>query len=264
LKRPVITLTTDFGDHDGFVGVMKGVILGICPDAQLVDLSHAISPQDIREAGFILQRHVWHFPPETVHLAVVDPGVGTARRPIAARIGDQIFVAPDNGLLTHPFIHAETHGWPVTVVHTDNPQYWRTQVSDTFHGRDIFASVAAYLASGVALNTLGEPIQDFIRLDLPQPTQTGSIWHAEVVHIDHFGNILSNLTRGHLGASTVHNVTLGEHAITRWVATFGEAAPGTLVAQFSSHGHLEIAEVNGNAAVRLAAKVGDPLDVAIK
>src|SRR3972149_2437787 len=144
----VITLMTDFGIKDGNVGVMKGVIWGIAPDVQISDLSHTIQAQNIREAGFILARSVPYFPKGTIHVAVVDPGVGTQRRPMAARIGDWFFVGPDNGLITMWLEHAEKENWTSEFVHLDRPEYWLPVVSHVFHGRDIFSPAAAHLARG--------------------------------------------------------------------------------------------------------------------
>src|SRR5512137_720462 len=152
---PLITLTTDFGLKDGFVGTMKGVIWSICPSAQIADISHAIAPQNVLEGALVL----WHahafFPPGTVHVAVVDPGVGTRRRPLAARIGEHFFVGPDNGLFTPEYEEAEKNGWLLEIVHLTNEKYFLPQVSRTFHGRDIFAPAAAHLADGVRLGELG-------------------------------------------------------------------------------------------------------------
>ena len=159
-----ITLTTDFGTEDGNVGVMKGVIWGIAPKAQIADISHLVSPQNIHMAAFILNRHVYYFPEGTIHIVVVDPGVGTERRPIAAQIGPQRFVGPDNGVFTPMYKRAEKEGWPVKIVHTNKPKYWGDKISDIFHGRDIFSPVGAHLAAGVPLEALGTEIDDPIQI----------------------------------------------------------------------------------------------------
>ncbi len=163
----VLSITTDFGITNGFVGVMKGVIYGIAPEAKIVDISHLISAQDVLEGAYAMWRAVPFFPPGSVHVGVVDPGVGTKRRPIGARLGDQYFIAPDNGLLTPLILDAEQNGDPIEFVHLDNPKYWLPKVSNTFHGRDIFAPTGAHLAAGVPLSELGTPITDPIRLDCP-------------------------------------------------------------------------------------------------
>ncbi len=169
----VLSITTDFGLTNGFVGVMKGVIYGIAPDVKIVDISHLISAQNVLEGAYAMWRAVPFFPPGSVHVGVVDPGVGTKRRPIGARLGNQLFIAPDNGLLTPLILDAERDGETVEFVHLDNPKYWLPKVSNTFHGRDIFAPTGAHLAAGVPLSELGTPITDPIRLDMPRPEKTG-------------------------------------------------------------------------------------------
>lgn len=261
----IITLMTDFGLKDGNVGVMKGVILGIAPQAQIVDLSHLIQPQNLHEAALILARSAPYFPPETVHVVVVDPGVGTSRRPIAARLGSQGFVGPDNGVITLLLEHAERLGWQVSTVHLDQPQFWLPEVSHVFHGRDIFAPAAAHLANGKALPALGTPIRDPVRLALPQPERTATGWRGEIIHIDHFGNLASNIRREQLpewqSAPEKLEVRLCGVEIHGLVKTFGERAPGELVALFGSTGNLIASVVNGSAAQSLGAKVGGRFEV---
>lgn len=259
-----ITLMTDFGIKDGNVGVMKGVIWGIAPQAQIADLSHTIGPQNIREAALILARSAPYFPPGTIHIIVVDPGVGTDRRHIAARLGSQYFVCPDNGLLTPLLERAEAEGWPVEIVHTNKPEYWLAEVSHVFHGRDVFSPVAAHLANGVPLRELGTPIHDPVRLSLPQPQRTPSGWRGEVIHIDHFGNISTNIRKEHLGEPPPGiDVRLCGVNIHGMVRTFGERPVGELVALYGSTGNLIVSVVNGNAAQRLEAKVEDPVEVVV-
>jgi hypothetical protein len=257
----IVTLITDFGLKDGNVGVMKGVILRYAPAAQIVDLSHLIAPQDIREAALILVRSAPYFPPGTVHVVVVDPGVGTSRRPVAVRLGEQYFVGPDNGVITLFLEHAERAGWQVQAVWLDQPQFWLAEVSDVFHGRDIFAPVAAQLAAGVLLENLGTPINDLQRLDLPRPEPTPTGWRGQVIHLDHFGNISTNLHREHLLPGRQVTVRLAGVQIAGLVRTFGERPAGELIALFGSTGSLFVAEVNGNAARRLAVRLGDPVEV---
>jgi S-adenosylmethionine hydrolase len=262
----LITLMTDFGLKDGNVGVMKGVILGIAPQAQIVDLSHFISPQNVREAALILGRSAPFFPPETIHVVVVDPGVGTVRRPIAAQLGTQRFVGPDNGVITMLLEHAERQGWPVAFVHLDRSQFWLPEVSHVFHGRDIFAPVAAHLANGKALADVGAPVSDPLRLALPQPERTPTGWRGEIIHIDHFGNLASNILLEHLpeglNAPQKIAVRLCGTQIRGLVKTFGERHPDELAALFGSTGNLIVSVVNGNAAEKLGAKVGDQFEVA--
>jgi S-adenosyl-L-methionine hydrolase (adenosine-forming) len=260
----IITLTTDFGLKDGNVGVMKGVILGIAPQAQIVDLSHLIGPQNVREAALILARSAPYFPPATIHVVVVDPGVGTSRRPVAAQVGSQRFVLPDNGLLTILLERAEQAGKPVEIVHLDQPTYWLPDVSHVFHGRDIFAPAAAHLAAGVPLENLGSPVSDPVRLDLPRPERSSEGWRGQVTHIDHFGNLATNLRREHLEGVQKLVVRLGGHQVEGLVQTFGERSPGESIALYGSTGDLIVSVVNGSAAMSLGVRVGDPVEVIVR
>ncbi|MFZ6026926.1 MAG: SAM hydrolase/SAM-dependent halogenase family protein [Chloroflexota bacterium] len=263
MARSTITLMTDFGLKDGNVGVMKGVILGIAPAVNIVDISHLIPPQDVAEAALILLRSAPYFPAGTIHTVVVDPGVGTARRPLAARLGTQYFVGPDNGIITRLLAFAEEQGWPTTFVHLDRPAFWLSRVSHVFHGRDIFAPVAAHLAKGETLASLGTPVDDPVRLQVPQPRRTPDGWQGEVIHIDHFGNIATNIRTEHLADESPKQITvkLASAVITGLVQTFGERSPGELVTLFGSTGNLIVSTVNGNAAQQLGIKVGAPVTV---
>jgi hypothetical protein len=256
-----ITLLTDFGLKDGNVGVMKGVILGIAPEVNLIDLSHFIQPQNIAEAAVILARSAPYFPPGTIHLYVVDPGVGTSRRPLAARLGEHYFVGPDNGLLTPLMERAAARHEQAIFVHLDRRETWRVEVSHVFHGRDIFAPCAARLALGLPLEALGTPLSDPVRLAFPQPETTAAGWRGEVIHIDHFGNISTNLQRWHLGAPPGIIVRLAGQAVPGLFNTFGDRPPGELIALYGSTGSLIIAQVNGSAAAFLGAHPGDPVEI---
>jgi len=257
----IITMLTDFGLKDGNVGVMKGVIWKIAPQAQIADLSHLIPPQDVQEAALILARSVPYFQPGTIHLAVVDPGVGTTRRPLAARLGEYFFVLPDNGLITLLLEQAEAASEVIEFVHLDQPQYWLPKVSHVFHGRDIFAPCAAHLANGAFLQELGTPIHDPQRLKFPTPIRTSQGLQGEVIHIDHFGNLSTSIRRQHLGEPAGVRVRLGGVEITGLVQTFGERPPGELIALYGSTDYLIISVVNGSAALRLGARVGDLVEV---
>lgn len=259
----IITLTTDFGVKDGNVGVMKGVIWGIAPDAQITDLSHLISPQNIREAALILARSAPYFPNSSIHIVVVDPGVGTARRPLAAQVGKQYYIGPDNGALTLWLELAEAQGLPTRFFHLDRPQYWLPEVSHVFHGRDIFAPSAAHLAHGAKIEDLGTPILDPVRLQIPQPERTTSGWCGEIIHCDHFGNLASNIYTRHVETQKIVSVRLCGVTIDNLVHTFGQRPAGTLIALFGSTGNLIVSVVNGSAAQRLNAKVGDPVEVTV-
>jgi S-adenosylmethionine hydrolase len=264
----VITLMTDFGIKDGNVGVMKGVIWGICPTAQISDLSHVVQAQNIREAAIIFARSVPYFPKGSIHIVVVDPGVGTARRPMAAQIGDWFYVGPDNGTITGLLERAEPAGWPITFVELNRKEYWLPAVSFVFHGRDIFSPVAAHLANGVALQDLGISFTDPVRLELAKPEKTENGWLGEVTHIDHFGNIGSNIRVEHLGEAMEHKaniiVRLNGMDIKGLVNTFGERAVGDLIALFGSTGNLSVSVVNSNAAQKLGTKIGDIVEVVIR
>jgi S-adenosylmethionine hydrolase len=264
---PRITLTTDFGLKDGNVGVMKGVIWGICPGAEIADISHLIGPQNVPEAALILARSAPYFPSGTVHVVVVDPGVGTARRPMAAKIGDWYYVGPDNGTITLLFQLAKQEGWTCEFVELNNARFWLPSVSHVFHGRDIFAPCAAHLANGVPLSQLGARIDDPVQLELPQPKRDAEGWRGEVVHVDHFGNLASNIRVEHLGPALEHKdkivVRLGATEINGMVDTFGERGAGEVVALLGSTGNLIISVVNGSAAGRLGAGVGDRIQVKV-
>ncbi len=258
---PTITLLTDFGLRDGYAGVMKGVIWGIAPDAQIADLSHQIGAQNVMEGAIALGRTAPFFPAGTVHVAVVDPGVGTHRRPIAARLGQQYFVAPDNGLLTIVIEQAEAQNEPTEFVHLDNPRYWLAEVSNVFHGRDIFSPVGAHLANGVPLRELGAPISDPQRLALPRPQPIPGGWRGEVIQVDRFGNLATNLLRADLAPLGALRVRLAGKELRGLVKTFGERPVGELIALYGTHDDLIVSVVNGSAEKLLGAGVGQPVEV---
>ena len=252
-----ITLLTDFGLRDGYTGVMKGVIYKITPDAQLADISHTIRPQNILEGSLVWSRSYAFFPDGTIHVGVVDPGVGTARRPIAARIGRYFFVCPDNGLLTPILEQAEQAGEGIEIVHLDQPRYWLAQVSNVFHGRDIFSPVAAHLARGVPLSDLGTPIQDVARVHLPQPERVEGGWRGEVISIDTFGNLSTNLTRKQGEGMRDLAVQIAGRTIEGLARTFGERPPGEIVALIDSDDNLAISVVQGSAEREIGVQIGD-------
>jgi len=255
-----ITLLTDFGLRDGNVGVMKGVIWNIAPETQIADLSHTIEPQNVLMGALILGRSCPYFPQNSVHIAVVDPGVGTTRRPIAAHLGDRYFVGPDNGLLTPLLERAEKAGWPVEVVHLNRKKYWLKDISYVFHGRDIFSPVAAHIANGIALKDLGEVIQDPVRLDIPKPVWTGDALLGRIMHIDYFGNVATNIRREDMSNKDLC-ITIAGQELCGLVNTFGEKEPGELVVLYGSTGDLIVSVVNGDAASLLGVKIGDPVEV---
>lgn len=260
----ILSLTTDFGLTNGFVGVMKGVIYGIAPEVKIVDITHLVAPQDVRQGAYALWRAAPFFPPGSVHVAVVDPGVGTQRRPLGARLGGQFYIAPDNGLLTPLLEDAEQASETVEFVHLNNPRYWLPKVSRTFHGRDIFSPCGAYLASGVPLSELGAPISDVVRLPLPRPQQTANGWLAHVTIIDIFGNITTDLPASFVVGHPGVRFRLRGHEVEGLVESYGHCAPGSLVALVDSEEFIEIAVVNGNAAALLNAQVDDLVEVILE
>jgi S-adenosylmethionine hydrolase len=247
----IITLTTDFGLSDPFVGIMKGVILGIAPNAQLVDITHDIRSYDILEAAFLIDSTYRYFPEETVHVVVVDPGVGSARRPMAARAKGHFFVAPDNGVLS---LILESEAYRIM-----NDSLFLNSVSQTFHGRDIFAPVAAHLSRGTPIESVGPRIIDFIKRPLPRPRPQGDKLLGIVLRIDKFGNIITNLRRHDLGRD--FTIRVAGLAITRLCTSFSEADPGEFFAVEGSTGFIELALNQGSAADRLKVERGAEIEV---
>lgn len=258
----LITLLTDFGLKDGYPGVMKGVIWNIAPAVQIADITHSIPPQDVRQGAIALRRTFSYFPVGSIHVAVVDPGVGTRRRPLALRLGEHFFVGPDNGLFTLVLEGAEANQERVEVIHLDRPEYWLPEISRVFHGRDIFAPVAAHLANGVPLEALGRAITDPQRLSFPRPHPLpGGGWQGEVIAVDHFGNLSTNLERSLLSGMRVNKVRIANQEISGLVTAFGERPPGELIALFGTSDELVISVVNGSAAELLKTGVGEPVEV---
>jgi S-adenosylmethionine hydrolase len=260
MPRPIITLTTDFGPSSPYVAQMQGVVLSICRDVDLVDISHAIGPQNIREGAVVLADATRRFPAGTIHVAVVDPGVGTSRRIVYAELGEQRYVTPDNGLLS---LLADRHQ-PKRVVALENSDYWLPQPSQTFHGRDIMAPVAAHLAAGLDPKQLGRPRDAIVMLNWPQPKKSASSVAGEILYIDSFGNLISNIGDTDvqaLGDPASLVVDCGGRKIRGVVPTYGAALNGEFVALFDSQGRLEVAVVGGNAARELQAQVGEAIVV---
>jgi S-adenosylmethionine hydrolase len=244
--RPVITLLTDFGTSDHYVAAMKGVILGICPAAQLVDITHDVSPYAIAEAGFTLSQAWSCFPAGTIHLVVVDPGVGSARRPVVVEAASHYFVGPDNGIFSMVYRVTPTH----VVREISANRYFRHPVSNTFHGRDIFAPAAAHLANGVAPADFGERLTDYCDTGVPA---------GSVLHIDRFGNIVTSF----LAANSRQPFTIGiaQRAISRLASNYAEIAPGELFVIEGSAGYLEVCLNQGSAAELLGVTAGTPVDL---
>ncbi len=258
MSRPVISLTTDFGQSDSYVAAMKGVILSLCPEAVLVDISHEIRPQAVRQAGYVLSTAAPYFPPGTVHLVIVDPGVGSERRSIAVLTERAIYVAPDNGVLSLALV--QDPAWQ--AVHLTEPRYRLSQVSATFHGRDLFAPAAAHLACGTAPVEMGTtiPLSELITLPntTPQRLPDGS-WRGEILHVDHFGNLVTDFRI--TNPQVRLKIMVRGRRLERLSRTFADVEPGELVAYVGSNGHLEIAVRDGDAATQLGMDVGDPVEV---
>lgn len=258
MGRPLVALLTDFGSTNHYAGTMKGVVLGVCPDATLVDVAHDLPPHDILTAALELAACYHYFPAGTIFLVVVDPGVGSARRGLAVDAGDYRFVAPDNGVLTLAL--AETP--PRKVVELTERKYARPTVSRTFEGRDRFAPAAGWLAKGVAVTSLGRSATDLVRIEVPAPEEVEATLRGVVLMVDRFGNCITNIHRRHfdqMAATGPLRITAGTHDIPTLVATYAEAAADTPCALFGSTDHLEIAVPGASAAERLGLARGAPV-----
>lgn len=258
---PIITLLTDFGLRDTFIGVMKGVILSISPNVQIVDLTHEIPPQRVVDGALAIAGAAQYFPAGTIHVCVVDPGVGTARRPMLAAIGDQYFIGPDNGLFSFYIEKTKNLTTPPVYIALNKPRFWLPQVSNSFHGRDIFAPVAAHLANGVKLEELGDPFENPVLISIPMPQKTTDGWVGQVMQVDHFGNLVTNLTREQLNPGVGVNIIVKKNTINGVVDTFGSKHAGELIAMLDSSGQLAIAVVNGSAADRLGVRADEPVTI---
>ncbi len=260
MPDPIITLTTDFGLRDPYVAAMKGVLLCHCPEARIADLSHEIAPQNLVEAALFAEGAMPWFPGNTIHLIVVDPGVGTARRPIAARAGGQIFIFPDNGLLTLLFRRLAVEEAYVIAQCPFIPE----EVSRTFHGRDIFAPAAAWVAHDHPLDTLGPPTEHLVELPLPgHEIESDGTARGEVIHIDRFGNCVTNIPAALYNDATVsRSVIIQDGARTLPLrGTYADVARGAALALSGSTGRIEIAVRNGNAAAILDIHPGDAVRI---
>jgi S-adenosylmethionine hydrolase len=261
MVRSVVTLTTDFGEDSPYVAAVKGVVLGIDPQARILDLSHQIPPQQLRHTAFFLASAIPYFPRGVIHVVVVDPGVGSERALLYVETAGHRLLVPDNGCWT-PL--AERGSWPPLVRRLAEPGYWRTPVSATFHGRDILAPVAGWLSRGLNPDLLGPTIDDWIRLEWPVPLLGPDRLAGEVLFVDRFGNLITNIPGSAVAALSSQRVriTVGPEEVVRQVRTYAEAEPGTPVALISSAGLLEVAVNQGHAAQRLGAALGTPVNVA--
>jgi S-adenosylmethionine hydrolase len=264
-SRPIITLTTDFGLSDSYVAVMKGVVLGIAPETVIVDVSHQIAPQDVLEAAYVLRTAYRYFPATAIHVAVVDPGVGTRRKALGVKAPHGLYVGPDNGIFCSVLEEQEALNEETgelvkgTAVDLTNEDYWRKPVSQTFHGRDIFAPVAAHLARGISLDTFG-PAVTRLHIDptIPPVVRGGAIF-GRIVHIDRFGNAVSNVRAEMLPGA--FQIEIGGRVIEGLAASYQDAR---VVAIIGSSGLLEIAARNASAAEGLGLRRGDPLVVRVQ
>lgn len=264
---PLITLTTDFGHASHYVAQVKAAILNLAPNAQIVDISHALPPQDIAVATWVLDTALEPFPTRAVHVIVVDPGVGSDRPIVAAETDLGRFVAPDNGVLTRVWQRSSQR----RAVRLNQPTYWRTQVSNTFHGRDIMGPVAAHLAQGVTLTDVGTPVTDLVQLELPRPRAENGKVAGRIEYIDSFGNCITNITRddlarglGRTGFSPAQlRVSLAGRDVVGVHDCYADVSAGELIALFGSSGQLEVAIGGGHAAGLLSAQIGDSVLVSL-
>jgi len=261
MPRPIITLTTDFGSADHYVGTMKGVILGILPTAEIVDITHEITPFQIPEAAFTIAQAYPFFSKRTVHVVVVDPGVGTSRRPLLVEAAGQFFIAPDNGVLSMIFSRE-----PHKTRHITAKKYFREPVSNTFHGRDIFSPVAAHLRRGVPPSKFGRLVKDHLRSTFEQPVRTGRrCWSGAVLKIDRFGNLITNFRLSDFPTLPERPFELmaGVLPVSRMVTSFAEGAPDELVVIEGSSGYLEVACNQGSAARKIGCGPGAPVELVV-
>ncbi len=268
MPDPIITLTTDFGEESPYVAAMKGVILGINPRARIVDLSHQIPPQDIHYAACFLTWSVPYFAPEVLHVVVVDPGVGSDRAVLYVEIGKlHRLLVPDNGCWTglpNADPAGEVGPGGALAIRVSEPRFWRSPVSATFHGRDIFAPVAAHLSLGTPGRALGPFVKDWVRLKVRMPEVGADRVAGEVMFVDHFGNLITNIAGSAIAPLLPAGVriTVGGHEVPRFVRTYSEAEAGSVVALLSSSGGMmEVAVTDGSAARQLGVGLGSPVVV---
>jgi S-adenosyl-L-methionine hydrolase (adenosine-forming) len=261
--RPIVTLTTDFGTNDHFVGAVKGVILEIAPEATIVDITHAVQAYDVLDGALAIAQTYSYFPTGTVHMVVVDPGVGTQRRPIIASSDGYHFVAPDNGVLSMVYAREER----IHVRHVTSEHYFRQPVSNTFHGRDVFAPCAAYLAKMVDSHKFGDEIEDYVKFAAPRPKAQGdNRIRAVVLKVDRFGNLITNVTPQDIPALFKENasgfkIVVGGKEITEIRTNYAEGTPGEVFGILGSMGYLEI--VANRAAAAQLTGVGKGAEVSI-
>jgi S-adenosylmethionine hydrolase len=261
LRKPIVTLTTDFGTTDHFAGVMKGVIFGICPSAEVVDISHEIRPFEITEGAFVISQAYRYFPKKTIHVVVVDPGVGTARRPILMEAGGQYFVGPDNGVFSMIFTREKHKVREITAE-----RYFLKPVSQTFHGRDIFAPVAAHLAAGARPAQFGKAVDDYLRMTFEHPPRTGKrAWTGLILKIDRFGNLITNFRLEEFPDIQLRpfEMQVGIQKVSRLAENYANSEPGEVFLIVGSSGYLEVAANQSSAARVLGCGAGAPVELSI-
>ena len=259
VPNPIITLTTDYGTNDHLVGTMKGVILKINPDVTIVDISHNVTAYDLLDGALTIGSAYSYFPPKTIHVVVVDPGVGTERRPLLVSAQNQYFIAPDNGVLSVIFEREDN----VVVRHANIEHYYLNPVSKTFHGRDVFAPVAAWLTKGWQTPSMGDEITDYKKFSMPKPKEAEGGLKGVVLRVDAFGNLITNFRAEHLAENAQENgnfkMQVGTQAVTKLVDTFAHGAAGEPIAYVGSSGYIEIGVNKGSAARTLALGRGTPV-----
>jgi S-adenosylmethionine hydrolase len=259
LSNAIITLTTDYGTNDHLVGTLKGVILKINPDVTIVDITHQVSPYDLLDGALAIGSAYAYFPARTIHVVVVDPGVGTERRPLLVSSENQYFVAPDNGVLS--LVYEKDAN--IVVRHANAEHYYLQPVSKTFHGRDVFAPLAAWLSKGWQTASMGEEIQDYKRFALPRPKSSDGVVNGIVMRVDNFGNLVTNFRSDDLPEAAVQtgklSLQVGTQSVSRLVETFALGKAGEPVAYVGSSGYVEIAVNKGNASRTLGIGRGKPV-----
>jgi len=259
---PIVTLLSDFGERDGYVGIVKGVLLGLCPTVPIIDLSHEVAPQDVTGGALVLASAVSYFPPRTIHVAIVDPGVGSARRPILIETADFVLVGPDNGLLSLAADRSPLR----RVVHLDRPRFHLPAPSGTFHGRDVFAPVAAHCARGVRCAEMGSTLAGFEALALLEPRRLDDGIEGQVIHVDRFGNLVSNVRPQDLADFRDRGLSISICGVQLLEISphYSAVREGKPLALWNSWGRLEIAVRNGSAARHLRARSGDRVQVKLR
>lgn len=265
-RRPIVTLTTDFGLNDHFVGTIKGVILDIAPEAEIVDICHSVQAFDILDGALALAQAYAYYPARTVHLVIVDPGVGSARRPILASSEKHNFVAPDNGVLSLMYAREPR----LSVRHITSEHYFLQPISSTFHGRDIFAPVAAYLAKGVDQEKFGEEISDFVRFNAPKPKPVDAkTLRGVVLRVDRFGNLITNFTPHDVPAlfqepTPSFKLMVGKREVTALKTNYADGAPGEVFGILGSMGYLEVSSNRGSAMQLVGGGKGTEVQIVLE